>query len=93
MNAMSKHVRHNFVWAACHDNIHSFAQLLALLGQLPKYVAASSTDEQILLPDQKLYHRPMAGHPGNTLLEGVGIYIDNQRCKPIRSVLACGKPF
>ena len=69
--------RHNFVWAACRDNIHSFAQILASVGQLPKYVAASSTNEQILLPDQQRYHRPMVDHPNDASLDGVRIYIDN----------------
>jgi hypothetical protein len=75
---LDANLRHNFVWVACRDNIHSFAHILALIGQLPKYVAASSTDEQILLPDQRLYHRPMDGHPGDASLEGVGVYIDSQ---------------
>jgi hypothetical protein len=90
---LDAHVRHNFVWAACRDNIHSFAQILALVGQLPKYVAASSTDEQLLLPDPQRYHRPMEGHPNDAPLEGVGVYIDSQRCKPVRSVLAHGRSF
>ena len=42
---LDAHIRHNFFWAAFRDNIHAFAQVLALLGQLQKYVAASSTDE------------------------------------------------
>ena len=64
-----------------------------MIGQLPKYGTTSSTNEQIFLPNQRLYHCPMDGHPGNPLLEGVGVYINNQRCKPVRSALVFGRSF
>ena len=45
---LPKHVRHSFVWAACRDNIHSFAQILAIQRQLPDNLEASSITESIL---------------------------------------------
>ena len=47
---LTNHVRHNFVWAACRDNFHSFAQLLALLGQLPQQAAPRLTADSITKP-------------------------------------------
>ena len=73
---LDPHLRNNFVWAACRDNIHSFVQLLAAAGQLPDHVAARSTDEQILLPDMCRYHCPVDGDTDDTSLGGVGIYLD-----------------
>ena len=90
---LDAHLRHKFVCAACRDNIYSFTQLLALIRQMPKYVAASSIDEQILLPDQRLYDRPMDGHPGDASLEDAGVYIGSQQCKSVRSALAFGRSF
>ena len=75
------------------DTIFSFAQLLALIGQFPKYVSASSNDEQIFLPAQQLYHCPMDGYPGDASLKGGGIYINGQQCKPVHSALAFGRSF
>ena len=71
-------LRHKFAWASCRDNIHSVTQLLTLIGQWPKYVAVSPIDEQILLPDKRLYHRSMGGNSSNASLEGVGVYINIQ---------------
>ena len=93
MLRLDRHLRNNFVWAACRDNIHSFVQLLAAAGQLPDHVAARSTDEQILLPDVRRYHCLVDGDPCDASLGGVGIYIDRQRCKPVRAVMAWGRTF
>ena len=68
-------------------------QLLAAAGQLPDHVAARSTDEQILLPDVRRYHCPVDDDPDDASLEGVGIYIDRDRCKPVRAVMAWGRSF
>ena len=51
---MSKHVRHNSVWSVCQDNLHSFSQLLALTGQLPKQVIACSAADFITKPHQQM---------------------------------------
>ena len=48
--ALPKHVRHNFVWAACRDNIDSFAQIIALLGHLADRVVARLTADLNLRP-------------------------------------------
>ena len=88
LQLLDPHLRHNFVWAACRDNIHVFVQILAIAGQLPEYVAASSIDEQMLLPDPQRYHCPCDSHLDDASLEGVGVYIDRQRCKPVRAVMA-----
>ena len=60
---LPKHVRHSFVWAACRDNAHSFAQILALLGQLPGQIAARSIADSIVKPHMVTYHHPMNKHP------------------------------
>ena len=73
INTLPKHVRHNFVWAACRDNIHAFAQLLALLGQLPNNLEASSITESILKLHISGYHQPMESDSDDRLLEGVAM--------------------
>ena len=32
LRRLDSHLKHNLFWAVCHNNIHSFAQLLALIG-------------------------------------------------------------
>ena len=90
---LPKHVRHNFVWAACRDNAHSFAQILALLGQIPEQVEARSITDSIVKPHIVAYHRPMIDHPDDAALNGVAIYIDNNTLRPVRSSLAWDKTF
>ena len=76
--ALPFHVRNNFVWAACRDNIHSFAQLLVLTGQLQPNAGVRSTAESMLTPHTNAYRRPLDGHPGDAGLNGVNIYFDKQ---------------
>ena len=93
INLLPKHVRNNFTFAACRDNIHSFAQLFVLFGHLPDNLEAASITESMLKPQLHCYHKPFESHPDDKSLEGVGIYLDSQRMKFKHSILACGKSF
>ena len=93
INLLPKHVRSNFVFAACRDNIHSFAQIFAMFGQVPDNLEAASNTESILEPQLDCYHRPIEIHPEDKLLEGVGIYMDTQKMKFKQAALAYGKSF
>ena len=90
---LPKHVRHNFVWAACRDNIHSFVQLLALLGQLPQQVTTRSVTDSIIKPHELTYHRLLDGHSDDATLNGVTIYINTNTLRPVRVMLAWDKSF
>ena len=93
INLLPRHVRNNFAFAACRNNIHSFAQIFAMFGQLQDNLEAASTTESILKPQLECYHRPLGSHPDDKSLEGVGIYMDNQKMKFKQAALACGKSF
>ena len=81
------------MWAACRDNIHAFAQLLALFRQLPDNLEAASITDSLLKQNIGAYHRPLESHASDASLEGVGIYIDNQKMEAVHSMLAFGKSF
>ena len=66
---------------------------MALLGQLPDRVVARLTADPVLRPHLQSYHRPLESLLDDALLEGVGIYIDDQKLRPVRSMLALGKSF
>ena len=89
---LPKHVRHNFVWAACRENIHPFIQVLALIGQLRQQLSAQS-HKSIMKPHLSTYHRPHDGNPEDADLHGVGVYIDKQTLCPVHSFLAWDKTF
>ena len=73
MNLLPNHVRNNFTFAACRDNIHSIVQLFILVGHLPDNLEATSITESILKPQLHCYHKPFESHPDDKSLEGVGI--------------------
>ena len=83
LQTLPKKVRHNFVWAACRDNIHPFCQLIASAGQLPKNIIAHSISDSILKPHKEAYHHPMDDHPDDATLYGVGIYVDDDSLRPV----------
>ena len=90
---LPKNARHNFVWAACCNNMYLFAQILAITGQLPKHMISHLVNDLILKPQRETYHHPMADHPNNATLNGVGIYIDENTLRPVRAMLAWDKTF
>ena len=86
-------VRHNFVWAACRDNIHVFAQLAVLLGHVGSNVEAASFDESIIKQFAiGCYRQPisMEAHNSDDKLQGVALYTDKTRCQFKHSTLAFG---
>ena len=85
------HGRHNFVWAACRDNIHSFVQILAL--RRPQQVTARLIADFIIKPHKLTYHCLLDGHLNDAALNGVVIYIDDDTLRPARSILAWDKSF
>ena len=50
---LPKYVRYNFVWVACRDNLHAFAQLMVLTGQLLKQGIVRLATNSIMKPLQE----------------------------------------
>lgn len=61
--------------------MHAVAQLLVLFGHLEYNLETASITESILKPQLHWYHKPPESHPDDKSLEGVGIYMDNQKMK------------
>ena len=88
-----KNIRHNFVWVACHDNIHSFAQILVITGQLPQHLVSRSVNDSIIKTHKSAYHHPLGSHPDDTTLYGIGIYDNDHSLRMVRSILMWDKLF
>lgn len=78
INTMTKYVCQHFVRGACRDNIHTFAQILAILQQLSKNMEASSIADSILSRRLNTYHQPLNSSLDNASLDGIRLYLDNQ---------------
>ena len=55
---------------------------------MPDNLEAASITDSLLKQITGAYHRLLESHPSNMWLEGVGIYIDNQKMEAVHSILA-----